>query len=201
MPYESAWEGLRDAVEHIMISRGASREQAQTDLSHAISDGLIRLRGQLDRHANRPQTSSAVAFTPELEIPVKLEPGDLDWEESRPTAPWRLSEFDRHHPGLWYLKRIEASRVDITTILLQRLDAAPPNVGSDAIGPPRKRERQKSSRVIAESAICELWPEGPPSRETVSNGDLVARVGRQMSQTGVTNVSPDTILRAAGRRK
>jgi hypothetical protein len=201
VPYESDWEGLPDAVERIITSGGASREQAQADLCHAISDGQIRLRCQLDKHADRPQTSTSVVSASQFEIPTKLEPGDFDWQESRPIAPWPLREFDRHQPGRWCLKWIKLSRVDVTTILLQRSDAAPPNVGSEPIGPPRKLERQKSSRVIAESAIHELWPEGPPPREKVSNVDLVARVSKQMKQTGVTNVSPDTILRAAGRRK
>ena len=201
MPHESEWEGLPDAVERIITFRGASREQAQADLCHAISDGRIQLRCQLKEHAHRPQTSTSVVSASQFEIPTKLEPGDFDWQESRPIAPWPLREFDRHQPGRWCLKWIKLSRVDVTTILLQRSDAAPPNVGSEPIGPPRKLERQKSSRVIAESAIHELWPEGPPPREKVSNGDLVARVSKQMNQTGVTTVSPDTILRAAGRRK
>jgi hypothetical protein len=201
VPYESEWEGLPDAVERIITSGGASREQAQSDLCHAISDGQIRLRCQLDKHADRPQVSASVVSASQFEIPTKLEPGDFDWQESRPIKPWLLREFERHQPGRWYLKWIQLSRADITTIFLQRSDAAPPNVGSESIGPPRKRARQKASRVIAESAIRELWPEGPPSREKVSNGDLVARVSKQMKETGVTNVSPDTILRAAGRRK
>ena len=201
VPYESEWEGLPDAVERIITSRGASREQAQADLCHAISDGRIQLRCQLKEHAHRPQTSTSVVADSQFEIPIKLEPGDFDWQESRPIAPWWLREFDRHQSGRWYLKWIKLSWVDITTILLQRSDAAPPNVGSEPIGPPRKRDRQKSSRVIAESAIHQLWPDGLPPREEVSNGDLVARVSKQMNQTGVTTVSPDTILRAAGRRK
>jgi hypothetical protein len=65
VPYESAWERLPDAVERIMADRGASREQAQADLCHAISDGLIRLRAQLDRHAHRPQKSSSVVSATE----------------------------------------------------------------------------------------------------------------------------------------
>ena len=201
MPYESEWEGLPDAVERITTSRRASREQAQTDLCHAISDGQIRLRCQLDKHADRPQTSTSMASASQFEIPIKLEPGDFDWQESRPIAPWRLREFDRHQSGRWHLKRIELSRKDVTTKLLQGGNAAAATASPGPIEGPARRERKKSSRVIAESAIHELWPEGPPPREKVSNGDLVARVSKQMNQTGVTNVSPDTILRAAGRRK
>jgi hypothetical protein len=74
VPYESAWEQLADAVERIMTSRGGSREQAQADLCHAISDGQIGLRGQLDRHDLRPQTSSSIVSAPQLEIPISLKP-------------------------------------------------------------------------------------------------------------------------------
>jgi hypothetical protein len=62
--------------------------------------------------------------------------------------------------------------------LLQRSDAAPANVGSQSVGPPRNRERQRSGRAIAEHAISQIWLEAPPPRENVSNGDLVARVWR-----------------------
>jgi hypothetical protein len=94
---------------------------------------------------------------PKLEIPIKLDPGDFDWQESRPTAPWWLREFALSGP--WYLKHIELSRGDITTILLQGCDAPPAKVSSEPMGPPRKRERNKSQRVIAENAIRGIWPE------------------------------------------
>jgi hypothetical protein len=200
VPYESAWERLPDAVERIMALHGASSEQAQADLCHAISDGLIRLRAQLDRHANGLQRSSSVVSATELEIPIKLDPGDFDWQKSRPTAPWRLREFKRHHPGLWYLEHIKLSREDIIAILLQGCDAVPANVSSEPTGPPLKRERKKPKQVIAENAIHEIYPEDPPPREKVSNVDLVARVSKQLKQTGASIVSPDTILRAAGRK-
>ncbi len=200
VPYESAWESLPDAVERIMKSRGASREQAQADLCHAISDGQFRLRAQLDRHAGGSQKSSSVVYETELEIPIKLNPGDLDWQKSRPTAPWRLRKLERHHSGLWYLKHFELSREDICTILLQGCDAVAANISTEPIGPPRKTERKKSSRVIAENAIREIYPDGPPPREKVSGVDLVARVSKHMKETGASIVSADTILRAAGRK-
>lgn len=200
MPYESAWEGLADAIERIMTARGVSPEEAQADLCHAISDGVIQLRVQLKGHAHRPQTSSAWVSASQLEIPIKLKPGDFDWQESRPTAAWRLREFERHQSGCWHLKRIELSRKDVTTKLLQGGDATAVTTSPGPIEGPRRRERKKSKRVIAENAIREIWPEGPPPREKVSDGDLIDRVSKHMKRTGASTVSPDTILRAAGRK-
>jgi len=195
VPYVSMWESLADAVERVVTARGVSRKQAQADLCHVISDGEIRLRGHLDRHAQRGQTSRVVVSSHQLEIPTNLEPGGFDWQESRPTAPWFLRELERHHFGPWYLKRIELSRDDVTAILVQGNGAAA------AIRPaPRSRERAKSKRVIAENAIREVWFEGPPPREKVSNCDLVDRVSKHMKRAGASTVSPDTILRAAGRK-
>jgi hypothetical protein len=197
--YESAWEGLSDAVERIMTCRGGSHEQARADLCHAILDRLIRLRCQLDRHAHRPQTSSSVVSGEQFDIPTKLKSDDFDWKESRPTGPWWLREFERHQCGPWYLKRIELSREDVSTILLQRGDAAPATVSSGPIEAPRRRERRKSKRVAAETAIREVYG-GIPPREKVFDRHLIAKVGEQMRRNGTPAVSDDTILRAAGRK-
>jgi hypothetical protein len=200
MPYEPAWEGLLDAVERIMTSRGGSREQLQADLCRAISDGVMEIRVQLDRHAHRPQTSSSVVSATKFEIPTDLEPSDLDWQESRPTAPWWLRELERHQSGQWHLKRIEVSREDVTKIFLQGGDAAPATVSAGPIGAPRRRERRRSKQVAAENALREVYG-GIPSREQVFDRHLIASVGEQMRRNGIPAVSDDTILRAAGRRR
>jgi hypothetical protein len=183
-----------------MTAGGVSLEEAQADLCRMISDGVIGLRGQLDRHAHRPLVSSSVVSDAQLEIPIKLEPGDFDWQESRPTAPWFLREFEKYHNGPWHFKRIELSRENVTSILLRGGDAAVATGSPGRIEAPRRRERKKSKRVIAENAIREIWPEGPPPREKVSDGDLIDRVSKHMKRTGASTVSPDTILRAAGRK-
>ena len=68
---------------------------------------------------------------------------------------------------------------------------------------PASRPRQKyqeTKRDITKKVVDELYPQGVPS--TVLNGDLYHEVGDEMQRRGIKFVpKPDTILRAAGRRK
>jgi hypothetical protein len=69
--------------------------------------------------------------------------------------------------------------------------------------PPRGPRRRKSSpsRDRASSAIGELYPDGVPAQSREPNADLFREVGKRLKKTGHDDVSNDTILRAAGRRK
>jgi hypothetical protein len=53
----------------------------------------------------------------------------------------------------------------------------------------------------ARRAIEELYPDGVPGQADVPNAILCRRVGVKLKNEGLPNVSDDTILRAAGRRK
>jgi hypothetical protein len=64
-------------------------------------------------------------------------------------------------------------------------------------GQPRARNRPARER--ARNAIKELYPNGVPKHEP--NAHLCRQVGQKLMATGLRDVSDDTILRAAGRRK
>jgi hypothetical protein len=70
--------------------------------------------------------------------------------------------------------------------------------------PPKQRSRNKRER--AAEAISNLWPEGVPDPMRLTNGELCKLVSEKIAednrQLGLrpTDISDDTILRAAGRQ-
>jgi 7-cyano-7-deazaguanine synthase in queuosine biosynthesis len=68
-------------------------------------------------------------------------------------------------------------------------------------GAQRRRAKNRPTLDRARGAIEELYPNGVPSQSAEPNVNLCRRVGEKLKKTGLPNVSNDTILRAAGRRK
>ena len=68
-----------------------------------------------------------------------------------------------------------------------------------ASGPHRKSQ---TAREGAHRAIREVYPGGVvPDQAAEPNATLCRRVGAKLKQLGLPDVSDDTILRAAGRRR
>jgi len=63
------------------------------------------------------------------------------------------------------------------------------------------RRKSKPALERARVAIKVLYPNGVPGQAVEPNPDLCRRVGEKLKQSGLRDVSDDTILRAAGRRK
>lgn len=62
-------------------------------------------------------------------------------------------------------------------------------------------QRIQPGRERALAAINRLYPEGVPSQADEPNAMLLKKVGAALKETGRSDISNDTILRAAGRRK
>jgi hypothetical protein len=58
--------------------------------------------------------------------------------------------------------------------------------------------RKQPKRNSAEDAIKQIWPDGIPSG--VVNADIEKKVGAWLKERDLSDVSRDTILRAAGRK-
>lgn len=58
--------------------------------------------------------------------------------------------------------------------------------------------RKLPKRSSAEDAIKHIWPDGIP--DGIVNGDIEKKVGAWLKERGLSDVSRDTILRAAGRK-
>ncbi|MGB6660329.1 MAG: hypothetical protein WBE90_14895 [Xanthobacteraceae bacterium] len=57
---------------------------------------------------------------------------------------------------------------------------------------------RRRKRDTAKEAIAELWPNGIPA--VLGNKDIIQRAGQRLKPNGASEVSDDTILRAAGRK-
>jgi 7-cyano-7-deazaguanine synthase in queuosine biosynthesis len=75
------------------------------------------------------------------------------------------------------------------------------NVGGAPDRASRASNRNKPAFELARGIIEELYPDGVPEQSSEPNAILCGRVGERLKAVKQRNVSDDTILRAAGRRK
>jgi hypothetical protein len=67
------------------------------------------------------------------------------------------------------------------------------------IAKPRTIKQRKRKQDIAKQAIDALWPDGIP--DAIVNKEVIQKVGNWLKANGASALSPDTILRAAGRKR
>jgi excisionase family DNA binding protein len=111
------------------------------------------------------------------------------------------------------LDLIELSTGDVTKILCKgKRPHARPRLRRDerrpspAANPARSQTTARPKRVRpaferAHGVIETLYPKGVPDQAVEPNAILCRRVGAKLKESNMPNVSDDTILRAAGRRK
>jgi hypothetical protein len=198
--YASQWERLPETLQRLMAA-GLPEESAKSGLCAAIADRAIKIRLQLDRHTTTGMTHRTVSFTGEdIQIPLDLNPADMDFQNSRPLKPWFIPR--EKHPGLkgwWHIKQIEVCGPDVTSVLLPTAVDTLPR-GPDAPKPPR-RPKTPTGRERAREVIRGLYPDGVPDQSRVPNSSLCKAVATRIKELGLPEVSDDTMLRAAGRRK
>lgn len=197
--YNSIWERLGDALNRIITQTGMSEDEAQMALCQAISDRTVGIRCRLENHTTRLlRASNTVLGGTDFSIPAEIKPEDMDWERSRPTKPWAVRREASRTPGYWQLDWIELFRADVTNAFGTRTQGDLARSARDARGQTKKRQ---PTRERARSVIKELYPRGIPDQATLPNSILCRRIGDKLKEKGLPNVSDDTILRAAGRRK
>ena len=85
---------------------------------------------------------------------------------------------------------------------IDEVEAEPASAGHGAPEPQqRRRGKSQPSLERARRAIKELYPDGVPGQATEPNASLCRQVSVKLKEAKLPNVSDDTILRAAGRRK
>ena len=92
----------------------------------------------------------------------------------------------------------------ITDVLLRRQKVMrqwPETGGALPADDKQDGQSRRPARERARIAIEEIYPNGIPSRAAVPNARLCRRVGEKLKTIGLPDVSDDTILRTAGRRK
>jgi len=73
--------------------------------------------------------------------------------------------------------------------------------GGESQGRSRSSSKNRPASDLARKIIGELYPDGVPEQSSEPNVALCRRVGDKLKALKLRNVSDDTILRAAGRRK
>ena len=113
--------------------------------------------------------------------------------------PWFVKRGISTTHGYWDLEWIELSRTDVTNVLCHTGTRGElPQPTSSETGARRKSGPKLES---AQRAIRELFPEGVPEQSVILNANLCRLVGEKLKEQGFPNVSDETILRAAKRRR
>ena len=122
---------------------------------------------------------------------------------------WRRGFDDRleNRRGVRW-RRLQARKADVARCwsfaTAQDHGTGAPPTHTPAVQPTQPGERTPRKlplRERARRALDELYPNGVPDQTSKSDAELVRAVETQIKKTGLLSVSPDTILRAAGRRK
>jgi hypothetical protein len=192
------WERLSAATERVMATAGLSKEDAQSLICRAIADGILKFRGKVGQHATRPTSGKTVLEEKDFHISPDIQREDFDWEQSRPLKQWRVRREIFNQPGQWNVDWIEVFSADVTKLCSARSQGEATQHPSRETGATR---RSQPAFERARRAIEELYPDGVPGQADVPNAILCRRVGVKLKNEGRPNVSDDTILRAAGRRK
>jgi len=198
--YRPDWESLADALHRLMVTASVSEHEAKADLCLAISDGNIRLRVRIIAEDPNCLLHGMIVSGDNVAIPWEISPDDFDWKQSRPLQPWSRGTTVGNYRAFWGKKYpnfdcIELFRADVTKVLcVARTDDS---LSTDL--PPKKGGKMRSVRMRAEKVLKQLYPDGVPDQDTVSNKNLCKQVIAKLPTD--SKVSDPTILRAAGRRK
>jgi hypothetical protein len=199
MAYVSIWQSLSEALTAVMEANRCSKDEAQADICRAIADRVVHIQCTLKTHPTRLMRSKDVLEGEAFEIRRDLKPDRLDWERSCPRETWPIRRGAYYPPGHWELQLIQLLKADVTNVLcIARRRAEPADPGS------RKTIATRRSTPVLDRtrrAIEELFPDPVPEQAVLPNAQLCRRVGVKLRNDGLPNVSDDTILRAAGRRK
>jgi hypothetical protein len=176
-----------------MQARGLTKDEAQVAICRAIASGAVNFRGKLRERIYGTSTSAAELGRNAFEIPASLNPEDFDWESSRPVKKWIVRRESGFKPsGSWDLEWIKLFRDDVTKVLCSAGQAAKRTGTRKITSPALERARE---------AIDELFPQGVPKQAVLPNRNLCDRVHQKIAHKKLPNLSDDTVLRAAGRRK
>jgi hypothetical protein len=201
MAYVSPWERLGDAVARVVSEAGVSEDEGTNrPVPSSCPIGWCSFKGKLLRHAKNQFTDRVFLEGQAFQIPPRLGPQDFDWERSRPVKPWTVRRGSYPLHGPWKLELVEVWRDDVTKVLCPPAQVV---VQSGLPVPSRKSAKKRSAPGLesARRAIKVLYPESVPGQSVITNKILCQRVVEQLKKDGSPEVSNDTILRAAARRK
>jgi hypothetical protein len=230
MRYIPDWETLAETSARVMTTNELSMSEAQLDICRAYRDGKLRAKYGVERvqtpygfEVNRQAFGQPRSSLDRRDIiglprvPPDLIPDDIDWVNSRPKTPW----LD-NGKFVVLIAKIELSTADVIRILCgggkrgrgeSALHFPPKKSVPDVSGAeakiasarrtsaPMPTKKSSTKRNRAQRAVKELWPNGPPSKDEMTDVELFRMVCEKLGPTAARDLSSDTVLRAAGRRK
>jgi Queuosine biosynthesis protein QueC len=105
-------------------------------------------------------------------------------------------------PGVAPALATIGKRADLLQTWINEVEAEPASAGHGAPEPQqRRRGRSRPAFERTQGVIKELYSDGVPDQASEPNTILCRRVSAKLKESKLPNVSDDTILRAAGRRK
>ena len=201
--YSQKWERLPAALNRV-TGAGIAESDAKQDICNAIADREIQIQLALLKHTTQNRTAFGdILVGEDLNIPRPLNPQDMDFENSRPLKAWVVKrERIPHLAGDWHIDWIEVASADVTKHLIHAGKGNEP-VAAKGVQErsPRPRRKSQPASEGARRAIAALYDDGIPDQATEPNARLCKRVAAKLKELGLPQVSDDTILRAAGRRK
>jgi hypothetical protein len=181
--YIPDWERLDAAIKRMMVC-GFNRDEAREDLCHAIADSKVQVRVAL----SNPRR---IFSGGNVRSPVHLKPADIDWNHSRPTAPWWCGPMPGQHQnwdgGKEDVKLVEVSTADVIDLFCTKdlsVERGNASAGAHssadaakfaqeqtghatertaATGGKNARRPSLAERIAAE--LRELYPKGKPAKK------------------------------------
>ena len=194
-PFQRSWMRLSEALSEVM-SVPLAKGDAKHLICTAIAHRRINIELELRRHATRGMTARGIQFAgSDVNIPVELEPHELDFENSRPLEPW-LVQRDRlpSLAGYWEIDWIELDRADV--IKLMKL--ARGNIKEAPSGRRKKLRRRSMARAVPIKHFIQI---AIPIRWNGRITTCARRWPKKSKNSDCLRFPTITILRAAGRRK
>jgi hypothetical protein len=227
MRYEPDWIPLAEARRRLE-SCGHSKDEAEQDICMAIADKKIKIRYKILQVFG---SGGLALPPPLLGIPGRLGPQDFDWEKSVTVTPWqeRIHRVETRVRPSRYPRQaiisIELSRASVVRVLcggrpssqtpneLSGLERAKPPAQQEILASatetsrldpvavhPSTRSKSSAKRQRASRALKEAFPDGVPDKDHMTDVE-VCRAAQKVLGKAAENLSDETILRAAGRRK
>jgi hypothetical protein len=103
------WKRLAEAIGYVAATTRCATEEAKAKICRAIGEGSIKVLAKLGRHTTKGLVSAETVEQPHLQLPARLNPQDLDWEQSQPLKPWLVSRLRHGLHGYWAPRKIVPS--------------------------------------------------------------------------------------------
>jgi hypothetical protein len=197
--YTPDWESLTDALKRV-VAAGTSENDAKTYLCDAMRDRKIAVRVRIAASDHEMRGQFFLSAQRNVGVPLHLKPGDFDWAQSRPLAPWRIGPSAGQHYtwlGSWQdreLDLIEVATADVIDVL-----CGEPSVNAPQGIPPAQSPQADAGERKTGPRPKKLEETKQTMRTEIANGQQTVAGLRDMLEKNLAShygVSRDTARKA-----